>query len=1112
MMRRIAAAALSAMVLVAVLAGLPALLLAVGGNPLPDQVPDLDQLRRALTAPDDGRLMLAAAVLAGWACWGLLLGAALAEVIDQVRALRRPHRAPARDVASRTGLGMPRSLMRPLVATVLAVLVSAPTGGALTAGPATAHTAAGPAVPGTQEQPESVQARPRASTPEQGEHGRETAGPSTHTVQPGDTLWEISEDRLGAGERYPEVYAENSDHLTSPHLIYPGTVLVLPGSPPTLQELEAIDVVVAPGDTLSGLAADHLGDADRWPEIHAASSDITQDSGARLVDPDLIQPGWQLQVPVAGAEEAQEETAQSQPEPSDSALSDRSADTPVASPARGAAAGRHLGVVPTSTGSSANTTSSAPNAASTPAAQDSNRQARPAPEEEDSSLLPSDAGWLVAGLAGAGGTLAGALWLGLRQRRRAQSRHRRPGMDVGAPVPPALAPLEQTTQTVGPVAAVSIEILDRVLKHMVAPAADGAAQSVPALVAARLSNREGIDLFFADPQELHHPWEPVGGDGTRWRLTRHSPGPAPQIDAPYPLLATVGTDDTEGTWLLNLEGLHVAITGDPTMAHDLTRHIAAGALLNPWSQNVQLDCLGIAQELQPVDPTRVSTHGPEDDLDDVRQHLAQTAARAGHHQVDAATGRVHGTGDDAWPTRLIITDADTEQAQDIAGTISGDPSQVSAAIVMTRPGHHPSGTASLLLDVTVEGRVQVGDVGLELVAVGLTADEATGIGMLCAAADDYREHPVPSHDVDDPQDLRHYIDHSGALLEPHRSPGRDVPHEEVSETENGPPQHEPDEQDAASMLQAPAQDYLAAAATTEADLRQIAPHVSEQTRDSISDVDPTLDEDLAAWNDPDGKRARLRLLGPVKAHTFGAAQSHSKGYLTEVLAYLALRPDGATPDQLAEAFGLTRKKARDYVSTVRAWLGEDPATGQLHLPYADDVVRHDGVKLYRLSGVLVDADLFKRLHARGVSRGPDGLEDLLAALRLVTGQPFDRLRPQGWGWLFESAERVDQYLVVGVGAVAHLVTVHGLQTGDLAQARWATQVAQKADPYAETPNLDLAAIAIAEGRHQDSAKLLRAHVTGRTDDHRPPPELSARTEEILGQRPDWLAGHDAAAS
>ncbi|WP_298746987.1 hypothetical protein [uncultured Serinicoccus sp.] len=633
-----------------------------------------------------------------------------------------------------------------------------------------------------------------------------------------------------------------------------------------------------------------------------------------------------------------------------------------------------------------------------------------------------------------------------------------------------------------------------------------------------MSNHDGLDLFFSQPQnQMPTAWEPVGGDRTRWRLTRPVVGPEPEIDAPYPLLATIGTDDTKGTWLLNLEGLHVAIGGDPTMAQDLTRHITAGTLLNPWSQTVRVDCLGIAHELHPVDPARVSIHDPDDDLQDVRNHLELTADRAEHYEVDAATGRVHGTGDDAWPARLVIAGTDTEHTRRIADMISADPSRVSAAIVMTPPDHDPAGLPSLRLQLTPGGRVRVGDIGLDLVAVGLTADEATGIGMLCAAAADHSDTPVPSHDVDDPQDVRHYIDRSGALLQEHRATQEQEPPQapETAVHHGGSTLvriHDAAHRDTSSVLQAPVQDYLAGAATTESDLHQIAPAVTQQTRDSIAHADPTLDDDLEAWNNPDSRRARLRLLGPVKAQTFGVPQSHTKAFLTEILAYLALHPDGVSSDQLAEAVGTSRKKARDYVSTIRAWLGTDPVTGQLHLPHADDVRRHDGVKVYRLSGVLVDADLFKRLHARGVSCGPEGLQDLMAAMRLVTGQPFDQLRPQGWGWLFTGTERHDQYLVVGIGTVAHLVTVHSLQTMNLEQARWAAQVARKADPYAETPNLDLAAIAIAEGRPRDSANHLRAHVRDRTDDDGPPPDLSARTQEILDRHPHWLTGNDAAAS
>ena len=54
------------------------------------------------------------------------------------------------------------------------------------------------------------------------------------------------------------------------------------------------------GDTLWDIADEQLDDPTRYPEIVAASEEITQPDGRQLTDPDLILPGWTLHVPDQG--------------------------------------------------------------------------------------------------------------------------------------------------------------------------------------------------------------------------------------------------------------------------------------------------------------------------------------------------------------------------------------------------------------------------------------------------------------------------------------------------------------------------------------------------------------------------------------------------------------------------------------------------------------------------------------------------------------------------------------------------------------------------------------------------------------------------------------------
>lgn len=109
-----------------------------------------------------------------------------------------------------------------------------------------------------------------------------------HVVNPGETLSTIARDRLGAAGRWPEIFAGNRAVLARPDRIFPGQVLHLPTGPAPTPQLRFH--VVAPGDTLSAIARDQLGDADRWREIFRVN-------GAVITNPDVIVVGQVLLLP-----------------------------------------------------------------------------------------------------------------------------------------------------------------------------------------------------------------------------------------------------------------------------------------------------------------------------------------------------------------------------------------------------------------------------------------------------------------------------------------------------------------------------------------------------------------------------------------------------------------------------------------------------------------------------------------------------------------------------------------------------------------------------------------------------------------------------------------------
>ncbi|WP_299449617.1 LysM peptidoglycan-binding domain-containing protein [uncultured Serinicoccus sp.] len=1094
-------------VLAGILVGLPALLLTLGGNPLPETLPSLEEVRDALLTPDDGTLALTGAKLLGWVVWAAL---SLSIVVEAVSALRgvRPPRLPA--------LSLPQSGMRPLVVAALALFIAAPGGTvpAATAAPAPV-TASAPVTAGAGTAPAPVTATPATTTEQEPKH--------SYVVRPGDTLWSIADQHLGSGHDYHRIVDLNPEQLAGgADWVTPGMVLQLPatgaGTGTGEQVGQEQDVVVQTGDTLSGLAAEHLGQADRWPEIYEASTGTVQPDGRRLSDPNLIYPGWRLDLPdSAGGQERPASTTEGARVGADvgTALGAQP-DTPnyaaapkqpgAVSPAGGAAArsGITLGAAVGATSTVDSTAQAGPDTGGDVGrgvggdaagsgrdaagdGRDAGGDGRDAAGDVEEDTPPA---WLLEGIVGSGALLGGALFLALTLRRRSRFRTRRPGRALASP-DPVLVPVEKTIQTRGRSAAPTLEQLDQALRRLGGTCAV-TGSPVPAVAAVQLA-RDGLWLHLWQPADLGAPWKDTG-DGQHWFLPAGTPveqiGPLEQdAPAPFPLLVSIGAGDDGSAWLLNMEDLEVALTGQPEYVDDLARYLAAEVAVNPWSAGVRLDCVGIASEVAPMNPARVRV-ADVGAVEDLVAEVVGVIDRVGEQGVP--TARVRQDGEDTWPARLVLLSTDgaapaaTDQLRQLLAQHAGS---TGASVVVH--GGAPTATA-MHIEATADGRVRVPAAGLDLVGVGLTADEAAGCAALLAQSHAEADVPMPAAtpDSDEHQeDWRGWTDQAGAIR-PEHSAGRDAALD----------------QDLATLLPQRDEVYEQEAATTAEDLPRLAPRVEPDVARQVLQADPTLDADLAAWWDPDVRVPRLSLLGPVQAKTWGKPLAERKGYMTELLAYLALHPRGVTTVQTAEAFGITETRTRDYIGRCRDWLGTDPVTGELYIPHVQDApaTRERGVNVYQVLGLLVDVDLFRRLRTRATARGGvEGIEDLKAALRLVQGRPFDQLRRGGWAWLFEG-DRLDHHMTCAVVDVAHIVATHDLQTGDLAGARAAAEIAFLAAPDEEIPTLDLVAVTAREGNTAEAVRLLQTDICNRTDDpDLPPGDLPERTQRIL-DRHGWL--------
>ena len=987
MIKRAAAAA----TLLAILIGLPLTLITLGADPL--AWPSWATIRSAITTPDDGTLILGILKGAAWLIWAAL---AVSIVIEAVARVRGREAAPAV-----TGLRLPQSIARALFGALVVSAVALP-GAAHAAPAAPAVSVSAVAVPAAAA-PAVATAEPVPADPATA--ATTGAGTRSHTVVRGDTLSRLAQRYLGDWRRFPELARLNADILGGkPDFLRPGWTLRIPApdSPPPATYL------VKRGDTLRGVAAALLGDADRYIEIAQASKATIQPDGARLTDVDDIRPGWTLTIPSdtlptpdTAAEQDPSPAPQDTPTPTHPAGHDPAATPDAATP-------QHP--VP-STPAPAPTVAESPAPVSAPAA---------APTVD----VGDDSPWAPVIPAGVGVVLAAGVVTLLTRRRTDQQRRRRPGQRL--PHPAAAAERLERSLRAG---ADPLDYVDIALRGI---AATTTGHILPIVRAARVTPT-ALDLYLEAPATLPAPWVDTAAS-TVWTVPLTAlPEAAPAAPAPYPSLVSLGRDDEDGHVLLDLETIAgLAITGPEDRARDIQAALAVELATSAWADDVRVTMVGACADLEDALQTGRIRYLPALDrlLDELERRA--TSDRAAIEDAGAASlqqARAQDLARDAWTPEIVIpaTPLTPAHTQRVTELLTGKPRVAIAAITRT-----PVTDWVLQLDATDPTRATLAPIGLTLRPQYLPPESYRALlEVVDLASDDTLvtvEEPAGDEptliDVPDtPESLTTAVVLSPA---PHPSGLPTLP--------------------ALSDASAPTQPAAAADphdTTTAVAADEAAPAVAELTPVPTDPDTDHPDTDSTDGHDEGLGPVRISVLGPITlTGARGTAEKSRVARLTELAVYLALHP-GASHLDIDDAIWPNRRSddntaTRHPVATrLRNWLGTADDGGEFF-------PRHQGSDTgYVLHDVHTDVEEWDRLiEGRPLRASSD---NLTAALALVRGRPFGGQRIRYYGW----ADRIKQRLISEIVDASYELGRRRYLSGEYRACEQAVTIGLEIDPGQE---------------------------------------------------------------
>ncbi|MFI7095452.1 LysM peptidoglycan-binding domain-containing protein [Streptomyces lydicus] len=1068
----------SLIALAALVVGLPLALLRIGT--LPDGVPSVGDIGDALMAPDDGQVLFTAITLVCWVLWAWFI----ASLVVEAAALLR-HRAAPRV----RGLAAPQRLAAVLLggllvlpsATAIAATPATAVAHSATAapGPSAAHVptpqkasthtgprhtvgatgetlwdlaehylgdgrryselrALNPGLPQTATLPagtvvnlpaeaSGVHTQLAAAAPASAEAGTQQGSKTeTYTVAAGDSLSGIAQRKLGDGDRWTDIYAENKDTIHDPDLIYPGQRVDLP-------QQEA---------TPAPPAEDSKHDQDAAPQ-HEPQTPEPDDARPAAPHPEHQQHG------------PDGEKAKPAPHTSDAS-------------GNKAGPGRQQGHAEAPQREPAAPETAAPSAPHSPT------EATPAPHQPAPA---ADSAQISSGQFAAigGGVLAAALLSTVATRRILQQRRRHRGRRIALPEDGAAA-TEQNLRTAE--AALDTTMLDGALRtaavHLTA-----ADRELPPLSAAVIGPRE-IVLHLTEPAAPVPPFTAAPDALQQWTCPTRGGELLPReqtddVESPYPTLASLGWDEQGHLILLDLENAgHLHLTGADR--HRVLRTLALELAASEFADHLTVSAIGqSAPGLHEEIPERVIEHA------DIAS--ARAAIRAHHSEQQRALAvlgapglRRARTGEEtaaAWSPHLLLADAEVD---DFAGAELEELRQVVAdyprsATALVTTG---SGGAALPGAQVVEADTAGGPVTLRLPGtdvdvscnVQALSDEDYAYALEVLATTRADDVPAPQPVATAPKAVPSLPPYTAATDEPAAAPA--TPPAAASSPAQVPslmaqfavyddeptPEAEDDADAAVSDTETEGEDNFLDAggvdesaptpsSTSAAQHRGPAVHAHVSLLKEPPEPSPEFE---AALEDTAGGGPMVRMLGPVDIEgARGSIESKRKRTCIELAAWLVLHHN-LDHHAVDEAMWPGRETARKYrnatVSRLRTWLGTDEDGNAFFPPIATTSDAR-----YALAPA-VDSDWhrFQRLTAAAAkSSGTQAAAQLRAALELVRGRPFSGVNSRRYAW----AEHQAQDMISAIVDAAADLAERCLAQGDPRGALWAATKGLDAAPEME---------------------------------------------------------------